>query len=1518
MMPYERGGRSDKSGNRYEIRVFIYHVLKLLEEKIDYIILEAIGDAEQGVDLWIGHKDGTQEGIQCKGRNGSQEFWDFGTANAKSIFSNWKKQLDRNSSINVSLASPLAFTLLEDLVDRVMKSSNNGPDFYEYQVKTASSDFVKFTSNICKVMEINKDSAIDLERLRSYLMRIRYRQISDYELKETILSKMDYLFLGNSNYVYDSLVSWIIDGELLGKVINLSVLYRFFKEKQIELKNLTFDSKIVPRIIELNKEYKMLFHPINNEMIIRKEFEECRESIMNGKSLIIHGRAGRGKSGCTVSIIDCCEEKGIRYLAIKLDKRIPSGSAEKWGIDLGFPSSIVHCMHSITKNEKAVIILDQLDSLRWTQVHSRDALLVCFQIIEQVKLLNLERSQKISIVFVSRTYDLENDNNIRGIFRLDNYGQNQIEWHKVCIGELDDEQVKDVVGEKYSGLTGKLQELLRSPSNLYIWQRLDKRNEYNECSTTDHLVKRWWEQLLKDYSTLGYNESDLIKTKENIVDQFDRLNRICIPVDIITASFSDLQYLSSNGFLVIHDSKVSFAHQSVLDSLLANKMLVQYYSKQKIPDILGSRENQTPGKRYQLQMLMQNLIDYDSQDFLDAGLQLLESESIRFSNKFVFFEVLNQVEKIDSSIYSFIINNCQNKIWSNHLLDNVIHSRIKFYSVLRDAGVIDRWYNDATKKDDALELLISVRPNYDSSDVKFIEMHALKNGEEISRFAQCFYHEINEDSDEMFDLRLKFYQNYPKFADNYINMKSMFRFCELRTIKYLLFLLENKIRNREEMIHGYENEFLHDDSEFLIQNGEQVLKLILPHLPIYSEMKPLSEWSGRFNKNSIERVCINIVKKANVAVISSNPEFVWDFINGLKGDYNDFINELILDAFVKFPTSFCDRVITYVSGNFQKIILDKTSGNSDELFLVKQVLSKHGKFCTDDSFQVLESRIFHYVSNRAKEIYSRRLEYNKQNHGSTVYWSFWGDLQYEIFRVLPEERLSNQTKQLLQVLERKYPLGTNMFSNYSSSGGSVNSPVSGKKLSENNWRNILTSKKLENMKDPKWKDKPGRVIVSSREEFARSFGSAVKDNPENMLKLVLSIEERIDEIYIDELFHGIAYSESLTNVDQLLVEKLMLKYPSSHDSGRANSICMIIEKRCSSGWSQDIIDAFLDIAVNHHDPDIGKPNVTKNNDKEMSSFNMLFTNAINCVRGQASEAIGAMLWHDTNYFYQFKETIELLISDENPAVRLSTMYILWPVYNIDRKWAADRIIKLIEDDYRLAGFHGMKDMFFLLYEEYHDHIIEIIKKIYMSDDEDLIKTGSHCLAEMYILNGEFVDEMTNAEVMSQKQAEEVLMMVMLYFNNDEYNALAKEIIYRFQNSELNLEMPISRLFYDNLVNLERDKEFLVRIMKSEVSRRIVRAFVHYIEAESRSLIAYKDIILTLSQSLVSGNISTEERMWGFDDSISKLIIGLYDEVSSSQQAEYKEISLQCLDLWDLMFENQIGSSRNLSLAMMQR
>lgn len=212
----------------------------------------------------------------------------------------------------------------------------------------------------------------------------------------------------------------------------------------------------------------------------------------------------------------------------------------------------------------------------------------------------------------------------------------------------------------------------------------------------------------------------------------------------------------------------------------------------------------------------------------------------------------------------------------------------------------------------------------------------------------------------------------------------------------------------------------------------------------------------------------------------------------------------------------------------------------------------------------------------------------------------------------------------------------------------------------------------------------------------------------------------------------------------------------------------------------------------------------------------------------------------------------------------------------------------------------------------------MIEVCYESKDEKIIEMGSYCLSEMFILKSEFVEIINNVDRMSEAQARGVLQMTTNYFNKDEFNSLAKEIICKFKSSTLDVEMPISRLFYDNLIDLKRDKDFIIEIMNSRLSGRTVYAFVHYLEENSKSLVDYKDIIISMSYHLIKNSDSIVEDMYGIEDEISKLIIGLYDETSGSPIPDIKDIAKECLDIWDLMFEKQIGPIRSLSQQLMDR
>ena len=1211
-MPFEKGGRADKQGNSYEINCIIYEMLKILNETNYSVTVEALGIDEIGTDILVTSFDGQKEHQQCKARNASKEYWDISDLKAKNMFSAWKIQLKKDCSRNVALVSPMTCSFLFDLHKRACNTSGKAEDFYSIQIMKSSREFQKFYKSFCAEMGLNCDKNDDILKSIDYLKRISYKQISEYELQERINQNIQYLFSSERKTVYDAFLSLIVMEDILGKEITQTILVDYFIKQGITFRLKDGDKRIAPRISEINQEYRENFIPLLGGLLHRKEFDDCIAAIANEKAVIISGNAGYGKSGCTEAILNYCAEKKLPHIAIKLDRRIPHTNCEVWGQELGFPCSIVHSIHCVSRNENAVIILDQLDALRWTQTNSSEALAVCMELIRQVEYLNYERKKKIIIVFVCRTYDLENDNNINSLFKK--RGASENDWEIVKVGAFEDDAVKAIIGKNYEQLSPKLKKLLRIPSNLYIWQHLDKEENYGECLTTSHLIDRWFEQICRKSVIAGLQQRTINEAKKSIVDALDRTGRLYAPKQILNVEIAGLDYLISSEIIMVQNNKVGFVHQSILDYFISQSMIEKYFDGQTIENIIGEKNKQNPGRRYQVQMFLQNILEYDSSDFILIGEKMLISKKIRYYVKYIFYEILGQIGEPEENIIQFILANCENEIYGNYLLNNVIFGRKQYITILRNQDVLERWYSEPEKKVVVFNLLQSITPDLDDEDISFIKKHAFNNENDDEQFMECFLPDITQESEEMFELRMMFYERYPDRAKEiYIDVRTMMNQFGARTIRLISFFMQNKIKSRGGDIYRYEKELVDSDTSFLIDNGEFVLNELLPYIPRESGWEVVyGDWSGRYVYNrSIERACVELIKKATIALIDKSPDIFWKCYELYIGKGYYVFNEILLTGFAHLPFQYSNQIIHYLSTDLDNNIFDYTSGAEDELGLVKEILKIHGGICEKEELSILENAICQYISPKASERYKRRIEQNKQKEYPPVYWSFWGDLQYELLQCLPKDRISKKTIDLLQVLERRFYKVPLRYSNRNGHSGWVKSPVSGKNIGKAQWLQIITNNKLKNRIRSNWVEVEGGFIESSYEMYASDFQSAVSQHPQEMIEIVLENKERVLPAFVDSLFLGVEMTEKMGEIEFAVIEKLLLELPCDMESYRALYFCRIIEKLSNINWSPEVIEQLISIALKHSNPELDKTNLTNSEDKEMKSCNMLHSNALN-------------------------------------------------------------------------------------------------------------------------------------------------------------------------------------------------------------------------------------------------------------------------------------------------------------------
>ena len=1505
-MPYEIGGRADKRGNSYEIDCIIYEMLKVLDEKNYSVCIEPLDTDEIGTDILITNFDGQKEHQQCKARNASKEYWDISDLKEKNIFSTWKVHLDRDCFRKVALVSPIACSFLFDLHDRACNTSGKVEDFYSIQIMKSSKKFQNFYKNFCDEMDLNSNDNNDIFKSIDYLKRIYYKQISEYQLKEMINQHIQFLFSTEVETVYNAFVSLIVKEDILGQELTQIILTTYFQKQEINFRLQDNDERIIPRIQEINQEYRENFNPLLSGFVHRKVFDDCIETITNEKSIIISGNAGYGKSACTEAILNYCEEKKIPHIAIKLDQRIPHRNCEVWGHSLGFPSSIAYSIHQISRNENAVIILDQLDALRWTQANSSEALTVCMELIQQVKYLNHERNKKIIIVFVCRTYDLENDNNINSLFKKQD--TLKIDWKTIRVDVFEDDEVKEIIGKNYENFLPKLKNLLRIPSNLYIWQHLDKNEVYESCLTTSHLINNWFEQICRKSKMAGLEEKNVNEAIKNIVVFLDKTGRLYIPKQISNIGEAELDYLISSEIIILQNNKLSFVHQSILDYFISQSMFKKYFndSNQPIEEIIGEKNKQDPKRRYQIQMFLQNILELDSSDFLLIGEKMLFSNNVRYYVKYIFYEILRQIEEPDENITQFILTNYKNNIFGNYLIDNAIFGKKQYISILMAHGILEQWYLE-NKKNIVFNLLWSITPNFDDEIISFIKKYAFKNINDDKQFMRCFIHDITEESEEMFELRMRFYETYPSYI--FIDITQLMKHFEKRIVQLISFCLKNKIETHNIYLSSYEE--LDLDNNFFIENAEFILNELLPYISKENGLEiKYSSWDERNPyKKSIKRISVKLIKRATIGLIDKSPCSFWDYYKPYIGKGYHVFNEIILTSLLHMPPKYSNQIVDYLISDLDKNIFDYTSGAEDELGLVEEVLKIHGNTCTKERLLILEDKIYKYISPYATEWYKQRIEQNKSKESPPVYWSFWGDLQYKLLQCLPEKKVSKKTKDLLNVLHRRFYKVPLHYSNSNIHSGWITSPVSGKNISKVQWLQIITNSKLKKQKFPKLVEGKDGFIESSYEAYARDFQIVVEQNPQEMIEIILKNKEYVLPIFIDSLFLGIELSEKLETIDLSILERLFLEFPCDMKSYRASHFCGIIKTLKKTNWSSKIIEQLTDIALNHFNPELNS-----NIANQKYSCQTLCNNALNCVRGKAAMAIGHLLRGNKDFFSQFKNIIGRMVMDKNSAVCFATMHALYPSYNIDKKWSEEKILYLYESDIQMVSFFDSKSILFLLYPKYKERTIKIIEKCFESEDPQLVEIGGHTICEFYIHFKEFKKIVLSVEAKSENQIKSILEMAILYLGISKYKEIAQKIILTYKNTDIDLQFPLFRIFNQKYIDITHDREFLKELMKSKISKKLVQKFIHYLGDNAISIIDYKDIILQLCENILQTKLEDLKQQWGLEDDISKLIISLYDEAINID----KQITDKCMELWDIMFERQLGSVRKISQKLMER
>ena len=368
-MTFEPGGIADKLGNRYEGRWVAKQFLRLLNEEIQSVAVELVGPNEQGVDLSVVKKDGTSQLQQCKARIGNYVSWSIAALHNKGILDNLKYHLNRNRNLEFSLISAIPGQPLADICDSARNSDNNPNNFFQYQINEVGENRSKVFNDFCKKLNLDTNKEDDIRIAFDYLKRTYIEHFPDTSItKVDLLTSADFLINGEPETVISALLTYA-EKDNYRKPIYADELYQYLeKNHKIFPKHLQHDKRLVPAVVELQNQFFESVQPrlIGHAIIPRAETLQIIESIDKGQDIVVQGAAGYGKSSVLFELMKYLNLKDIPYIPIRLDRRIPDKNAKQFGEDLGLPESPANSLAGLAVDRKGVLILDQLDAIRWT------------------------------------------------------------------------------------------------------------------------------------------------------------------------------------------------------------------------------------------------------------------------------------------------------------------------------------------------------------------------------------------------------------------------------------------------------------------------------------------------------------------------------------------------------------------------------------------------------------------------------------------------------------------------------------------------------------------------------------------------------------------------------------------------------------------------------------------------------------------------------------------------------------------------------------------------------------------------------------------------------------------------------------------------------------------------------------------------------------------------------------------------------------------------------------------------
>ena len=1216
------------------------------------------------------------------------------------------------------------------------------------------------------------------------------------------------------------------------------------------------------------------------------------------------------------------------------------------------PDSPAYCLVGLAGARQCVLILDQLDAIRWTCAHSSNALDVCKELMRQVQSLR-KRGKQIVVVFSCRTYDLENDPEIKNWLR----NQPGQDFSKVEVKAFSREMLDKVIGPSGNQMTEHQKQILSCPQNLAMWMELKSTTTVPDFRSATELMRRFWQNRRMVLEKAGISSEQMDAALHALLDHMEQQGKVSAPGRILGSWPTVAEAMSSYGIIQKSaDGHINFCHQSYLDYLIADRLLGQIgKGTGSVISWLGSKERQSLFRREQLRQALAMLSEEMPVDFLRVAQELLGSENVRFHLKHLVLELIGQMDNINKELGNYCLGLLNDSQWKEHVLETVFWGHGPYVSLLIEKGLMTEWLNSPIEEtvNRALFFLRSVSEKIPDAVSKIVEPFTGKGGAWPVRILNTICWNPTDDSERMFQLRLQLARI--RIVSDFVDWKSLCVRHPLRALQLIEAVVstwEQESSSDEPDVmpsatHRSRMEDWYDEDikalNIVAENyPADTWDLFIPHIESLTafEAKPydshLEKWrkdglSGRNSSHTeIAHGIVGLSIIAGRTLTANQPKELLIRTEPLENSPSSIIQEILISVYTCLPSSLADIGIKWLLADLTRLHLGSGYDEPEWMSAVR-LIKALSPYCSMDLFQGLEEAIVHYHYSPDEK---RLAGYYLKGWRDGFFGDYWGRAQHFLLPVLDSTRVQPSTINLIVVLKRK-------FGNYPeerflktgrATGGWIGSKLDAslEKISDRAWLEIIDNKKIHEH-NHKWKQvNHNHAVVSSVEQFSRSLGVIATRFPERFGRLALQFPENVHPQYVSAILDAIGQKKHKSDIPEnerpdwhpasvKTVEDVLARFQSRDDRETAISFCRLIQERAEEDWSDKVIERLISYGMKHADPEPTKLIIHCDKNTDEASVDILFQNTINCVRGVTAEAIGSLLWNHTDWLDRLKPGIVSLVNDPHPAVRMASIDALLPVLNIDRDLAVAWFCKACESDLRVVASPRAVLFFNHTVESHFDKIAPIIRAMVRSPLYEVSQEGAKEVAARWLFYEIFEDELGECRKGNIPQRKGIAQAAASFLNDEKYSKKCQEVLLPlFHDPEKSVRAETLKMMRGNILpnGLAKNSEFMKAYIRSEAFADDPSVIVYILKDYSGALIPLAEIIFAVCD-VFSTTLREKSREAGSHvphtmSQVCSLMLRLYEQATGANNIE---ICNYCMDIWDMLFKSRVGMIRQLTAAI---